>query len=908
MSDELNRKRAACKGWVTRACGNIEKAVGDPHVTLTKLMAVMDDFDARLAKLDEVQDEFELSLQDESKLMEDINAAGEFRDKAMDKRGLATDKYNELYGGDIKLPKLNLPVFGGDVLQWPSFWDQFEANVDSTDLPVISKFSYLRTLLEGEPKRAIEGLSFTADHYDVACSILKDRFGRKETIIFTHIQKLLNLSVPSKCTVASLWRLNDELKAHTRSLEALGIDGKQYGVILTPLILSRVPQELRLEWSREGKGHESDLNYLLEFLDKEIQRRERSQMFQESLATQSVNNKLPNEERRQRTPTTAALHTSSMAKPKCSFCGKNHPTEKCFKLSSGPVHVRKERVKAAGLCFRCLMSGHISKGCSSLCRKCGGRHHEIICGPNFQVNPTVPPTAPSTVPPTGPPSGDTGTGTNITAASSSNPPVTLNVSVAHTAPPGAKSPPSVVLQFARVTVRGCRGVTEATVMFDTGSDRSFVSDELVKKIQPQWVDSEPVAFASFGSGKPSKSKLRDVFSVSLQDIHGTEHTLSATAVDVICAPLFRPRVSPDVLASFGEVCYADQYHIGSVVNVDILIGMDSFWRFVLPEFLGSDPAGAMAQNTVFGWVVSGCVDPCPPVGNLSVSHQLLRVNVCEDTVRSFWDLESIGILPKETVSVNPVLQHFEESIRQVDDRYEVKLPWRDSGCSGLQNNEKLAAIRLRHLDKRFMLDPELKVRYNGALQDMWSAGVVEEVALVDRKCSGPVFYLPHRPVVRESAVSTKVRPVFDASAKGYNGISLNDCMEVGPNLLNNLTEILMRFRRWKVGITADVEKAFFANKCLPNRSWCSSILVESGWWHETHEIQTFAIRKLCQPIPFECDHSTPLASICTFFSCAGVERQHLRWWLVDRCRFLGGWMYTHSRSILRDAEGLSAHG
>ena len=171
----------------------------------------------------------------------------------MDKRGLATDKYIELYGGDvsgkgdnvthvsasadIKLPKLNLPVFGGDVLQWPSFWDQFEANVDSTDLSVILKFSYLRTLLEGEPKRTIEGLSLTADHYDVACSILKDRFGRKE-IIFTHIQKLLNLSVPSKCTVASLWRLNNELKAHTRSLEALGIDGKQYGVILTPLILS----------------------------------------------------------------------------------------------------------------------------------------------------------------------------------------------------------------------------------------------------------------------------------------------------------------------------------------------------------------------------------------------------------------------------------------------------------------------------------------------------------------------------------------------------------------------------------------------------------------------------------------------------------------------------------------------
>ena len=51
---------------------------------------------------------------------------------------------------DVKLPKLNLPVFNGDVLQWQSFWDQFVAAVDSTDLPDVSKFSYLRASLEGE--------------------------------------------------------------------------------------------------------------------------------------------------------------------------------------------------------------------------------------------------------------------------------------------------------------------------------------------------------------------------------------------------------------------------------------------------------------------------------------------------------------------------------------------------------------------------------------------------------------------------------------------------------------------------------------------------------------------------------------------------------------------------------------
>ena len=73
------------------------------------------------------------------------------------------------------------------------------------------------------------------------------------------------------------------------------------------------------------------------------------------------------------------------------------------------------------------------------------------------------------------------------------------------------SHPSVALQFAHVTVHGNQGVTEATVMFDTGSDRSNVTQDLVNHVKPKWVDSEPVAFDSYGSGKPSKTDLRHIF-------------------------------------------------------------------------------------------------------------------------------------------------------------------------------------------------------------------------------------------------------------------------------------------------------------------------------------------------------------------------------------------------------------
>ena len=354
MSEELSRSRAACRGWVTRECKNLATTLEDPELNVVKLSAAMDEFDKRLTNLDDVQNRYELSLEDEDAILNDITTAADFRDSARKVRTLASEKFKELSGDsgnksaahvssffmtDVKLPKLNLPVFNGDVLQWQSFWDQFVAAVDSTDLPDVSKFSYLRASLEDEPKAAIQGLSLTSAHYASACKILKDRFGRKETIIFSHIQKLLNLSVPSKCSVSALWKLNDDLQAHTRSLATLGIDGDKYGVILTPLILSRVPQEVRLEWSRDGKGHESDLKFLLSFLEKEIQRRERSQMFQESLGPSF---KSSVEERRPRVATASALQATSTVKPSktCCFCGKNHPTEKCFKLN-GSIQVKK---------------------------------------------------------------------------------------------------------------------------------------------------------------------------------------------------------------------------------------------------------------------------------------------------------------------------------------------------------------------------------------------------------------------------------------------------------------------------------------------------------------------------------------------------------------------------------------
>ena len=68
--------------------------------------------------------------------------------------------------------------------------------------------------------------------------------------------------------------------------------------------------------------------------------------------------------------------------------------------------------------------------------------------------------------------------------------------------------------------------------------------------------------------------------------------------------------------------------------------------------------------------------------------------------------------------------------------------------------------------------------------------------------------MPHHPVIRKEQSTTKVRIVYDGSTKFNDSISLNDCLQMGPNLIPKLFDVLIRFRSSRIALTADIEKAF----------------------------------------------------------------------------------------------------
>ena len=144
----------------------------------------------------------------------------------------------------VKLPKISLPHFHGDLLRWTAFWDSFESAVHSNDrLSVIEKFNYLRSLLEGTAYDAVAGLALSAVNYEQAVETLKKRFGNKQLIVSKHMETLLSFSaVTADNHLRDLRRLFDQAEANIRSLRALGVEPESYGTMLSSVLLSTLHQ------------------------------------------------------------------------------------------------------------------------------------------------------------------------------------------------------------------------------------------------------------------------------------------------------------------------------------------------------------------------------------------------------------------------------------------------------------------------------------------------------------------------------------------------------------------------------------------------------------------------------------------------------------------------------------------
>ena len=125
----------------------------------------------------------------------------------------------------------------------------------------------------------------------------------------------------------------------------------------------------------------------------------------------------------------------------------------------------------------------------------------------------------------------------------------------------------------------------------------------------------------------------------------------------------------------------------------------------------------------------------------------------------------------------------------------------------LPDNFQLSLKRLNGLLHRLKQTPDLLKQYDSIIRDQIERGIVEPVS-DGSTTSHLCHYLPHHAVVRNDKTTTKLRIVYDASAKMAGEASLNDCLHKGPKFNQLILDILLRFRAFKYVLIADLEKAF----------------------------------------------------------------------------------------------------
>ena len=175
----------------------------------------------------------------------------------------------------------------------------------------------------------------------------------------------------------------------------------------------------------------------------------------------------------------------------------------------------------------------------------------------------------------------------------------------------------------------------------------------------------------------------------------------------------------------------------------------------------------------------------------------------EELLHRVWDLDSIGIRDKETVH-----DKFLENISFANGRYCVTLPLKEKR-DPLPDNYELSLVRLNSLVRRLRKEPSILKEYNQVFETSFIKKIIERVDETKEQPPENAHCLPHQAVIRSDALTTKLRVVFDASARMKPGcLYLNDCTYISPPLTAGIADILMRFRAHKVGLVADIAKAF----------------------------------------------------------------------------------------------------
>ncbi|XP_039746104.1 uncharacterized protein LOC120623888 [Pararge aegeria] len=724
-------------------------------------------------------EEFYLEFKTELKERLDSSVMKQQRDTSLN----VTGNFNSA----VKLPKITIPAFSGLYTEWLSFRDLFKSLIHGNEaLDNVQKLHYLKGHLTGEAEQLVRHIPITNDTYIQCWTLLESRYNNKQYLANSILKRFFSHKNVTSESSTSIKLLLDGTNDMLNGLSNLEIDTSSWDIIVIYIVSQKLDSESRKLWEirvSECSNKLPTINNFTEFLEHRF----RSLEFLDTKAT------------KQTIARSYVCQDSVKVTESCKYCDECHKIYNCKKFSQLSVDARREFVRSNSLCFNCLSNFHSAFSCrlSARCRLCHKKHHSLL----HPLNPN-------------PQSSDQGTQSDDQVVDSMA--ATLSTSPQSEATNVVSCFSNIrgqaLLATAMIKAESKAGSTLVLrALLDQGSQASFITESAVQLLG---LKKMPIKVDISRLGDEGSMPCKSMVSIKIQSRLDSSFVIEIQAYVLKKLTSFLPEKNiVKLISTLPALELADPF-FGTPNKIDMVLSVGVYSKILLEGLIKGPPGTPIAQKTRLGWILSGDIyDPnsrnSELYNNVIVS---MHVQSCEnDILKKIWEIEECKSVSKKllTEEEEKCEKLFSETKKRDNSgRYIIKLPFRqnDPPCK-YGDSRHIARKRYFLLEKKLLRNPDLKVQYAAVIKEYFDLNHMEVVPRAERDKPN-VVYLPHHAVIRNDKSTTKVRPVFDASCQGINGVSLNNDLMIGPTLQPELRQIIMRWRCHPICLIADIIKMY----------------------------------------------------------------------------------------------------
>ena len=538
------------------------------------------------------------------------------------------------------LPEWKLAQYNGDPIQRYEWFGQFKSAIDSAPLTDDVKLTYLKTLVTGKAKTAIDEFAYCGTMYRHALKTLERKFGQPQAVVTAYLEKLANFPPVKMHNSESIISYSATICSLVGVFRSLNYVQDLSSASLLGQAVQKLPPNMKEAWSLHTVRRTLDRPTLIDFNDwlkDKAEAHERMKSLPNNAKSEESNNVTITKTKTASKvfAATTSSQQSASAKAKsdkspntCVACKENHPLWRCPAFRAKTPTERVKLVADNKLCFSCFNQNHTFRQCPQprKCTKdgCGSSHNTYLHGADRIFAKKV-------------------TNLNKEKTETSG---CIGTSRKNERSDESSGMPSVadvkgLLQVTEVELHSNGKSEKILALCDSACSHSWISANLATKLNVH--------------GTPTKITVHGINSNQVVDTQLVELKLTPVHSGGSCSPfVVKPYVREDLKVGTDtidvELLKTKFPHLQpislkkySYADVEVILGQDVFHSIRPLECLDSDRKNApVAVRLPLGWVLSG---PLPSSSGLystcfkAVASNKELDSELADQLRSWYDIE-----------------------------------------------------------------------------------------------------------------------------------------------------------------------------------------------------------------------------------------------------------------------------